>query len=564
MKSIQSKDIVQFAVVAGVLLLINFFVSDISLRWDLTEDGRYSVSQDTKDALEKVKGNVRVEVYLEGDMPASYSQLARGIKEKLQDLNVYSGGKLDVEFIDPFDGPDSTKKKMQYFLQQRGIKPVVVQKKEDGKILTKALYPSVVIAQNGMSVGVNLLKKGKITQSGQEIGELSREDIEKTLSSLEFELINGIKMVAVEGRKKIAFLAGQGELEYQELKDVEGMLQQYYELYIYNLDSLSQEQVNAMDLIVCARPTSELTDLDKYKLDQYVMQGGNAMFFIDALEQRPGENGDILALPYKLNVRDLLFSWGVRINDEIVLDLESIYKPVEVEGNMKLVPSTYTPRIVNFNKEHKITKGLQALAVQDLIGSLDTTTSAQGVTKTPLFFTSQYARKKPSPFNITGFDITHPVLEKEIYTHSYLPLAYLLEGEFKSFFKNKPVPKGGETNNRLDGSNGKGKVIVVGDGGLIANTRSSNGVNFHPAGFSPYEMRTYQNLIFFNNAIDYMMEKEFITEKGTAFVSRPLDKIKIKEEKNNWTAINLVVPNVIVIVFGLIFWFIRKRRFTRF
>ena len=565
MKSVQfKKDIIQFILIIGILFFANFFASDISLRWDLTEDQRYSVAQETKEALDKIKGDVRIEVFLEGDMPASYSQLARGIKEKLQDLNVYSGGKLDVEFIDPFDGADSTKRLMQNFLKERGIKPVVVQKKEQGKVMTKALYPAVTITQNGISIGVNLLKKGKITQSGKELGEINREDIEQTLNSLEFELVNGLKSTTVEGRQSIGFLAGHGELDYYELKDVERRLQEYYNLFIYNLDSLNQNTLNKLDLLIIARPQTKFSDLDKYKIDQYLLQGGNIICFVDALKsQRTTEGEGLLAIPYELNMRDLLFSWGVRINNEIVLDLESTGRPIEVEGSFKVIPSTFTPRITNFNKSHKITKDLKALAVENFIGSLDTTTSSRGVNKTPLFFTSQYARVWQAPVTITGYDISHPVLKKEVYTHSNLPLAYLLEGTFKSFFKNKPIPKGG-ADSKLDLSQIESKVLVVGDGGMIANTLSADGKTYKPAGYATYDRIQYQNLIFLNNAIDYMLHKDFITQKGIGFMARPLDKIKIKDEKTSWQAINLVVPNVVVILFGIVFLIIRKRRFTRF
>lgn len=563
MKSRKSKDLIQFALLAILLIGVNLFFSDTLVRFDLTEDKRYSIDEQTIKTLDELPGIVHVEVFLDGEMPAGYRQLAKGIKEKLQDLNSYSDGKIDVDFVDPFHVEDSLKKGLFTFLKRSGLKSITVQKTEDGTTSSKALFPGAVMTYKGQSIALNLLKKGKVAQQGQHVGTLTREEIERSLDELEFEFIEGLKMVAIDNKKSLLFLAGHGELQHSELKDVETLLSSYYQLYIDRLFSLSQEKINEFDMIVIARPQSEYSELDKYKLDQYLMQGGNIVCFIDAVEKQMTESG-VLGIPYKLNLRDLLFRYGLRLNDEIVMDLSSTLVPMDVDGNFVLVPSTYTPKIVTFNPKHKITKDLNEVKSAEFIGSLDTVTTAQGVVKTPLFFTSQYAKKSGAPVTITPHDFANPIHDKAIYTDSYLPLAYLLEGEFTSFYKNKPIPKGAEAKTRKNKSTGQGKMIVVGDGDFIANTLGADQKTMKPAGYDVFERKKYQNLTFFNNAIDYMLDNDFISNKTVSFKARPLDQFKVKAEKDKWQIINLVAPNLLVIFVGLIAYFVRKRKYASF
>ena len=563
MNSRKSKNLIQFGLLIVVLVGINYFFSDTLLRIDLTEDKRFSVDEQTIVTLDELPGIVHIEVFLDGEMPVGYRQLAKGIKEKLQDLNSYSDGKIDVEFTNPFTVEDSLKQGLFDFLRRSGLKSITVQKTEEGNTSSKALFPGAVLTYKGNSIAINLLKKDQVSQANQVIGTLNRTEIERSLNELEFEFVEGLKMIAIDSKKKLLFLAGHGELEHRELKDVEKLLSSYYQLFIDRLSGMSQEKVNDFDMIVIARPQSEYSELDKYKLDQYLMQGGNVICFIDAVEKKMTESG-VLGIPYKLNLRDLLFRYGVRLNDEIVMDLSSTLVPMDVDGNFVLVPSTYTPKIVSFNKKNKISKDLSFVKSAEFIGSLDTVTTARGVIKTPLFFTSQYAKKTGAPVTITPHDFANPVHDKAVYTDSYLPLAYLLEGNFTSFYKNKPLPKGGEAKIRKNRSDGRGKMIIVGDGGFIANTLGADQKTMKPAGYDIFERKTYQNLTFFNNAIDYLLDNDFISNKNMSFKARPLDQFKVKKEKEKWQVVNLVAPNLLVLVVGLIAYFIRKNKYARF
>jgi ABC-2 type transport system permease protein len=563
MNTRKSKDLIQFTLLVLALVGVNVFFSSTLLRMDLTEDQRFSIDKQTIATLEELPGIVHVEVFLEGEMPSGYRQLAKGIKEKLQDLNSYSDGKIDVEFTDPFGVEDTLKKGLFDFLKRSGLKSITVKKTIDGTSSSKALFPGAVLTYKGTSIALNLLKKDKVTKGNQGVGSLNRNEIERSLNELEFEFVEGLKMIAIDSKKKLLFLGGHGELGQRELKDVEKLLSSYYQLFIDRLSGLSQEKINEFDMLVIARPQSEYSELDKYKLDQYLMQGGNVVCFIDAVEKQMTESG-VLGKPYALNLRDLLFRYGVRLNDEIVLDLSSTSVPMDVDGNFVLVPSTFFPKIVSFNQQHKITKDLSAVKSAEFIGSLDTVTTAKGVKKIPLFFSSQYARKWGAPVVITPHDFANPIHDRSIYTSSYLPLAYLLEGDFTSFYKNKPLPKGASAKTRKNKSGGLGKMIIVGDGDFIANTLGADQKTMKPAGYDVFERKTYQNLIFFNNAIDYLLENNFISNKSSSFKARPLDQFKIKEEKEKWQIINLVAPNLLVILVGLIAYFIRKKRYANF
>jgi gliding-associated putative ABC transporter substrate-binding component GldG len=296
-------------------------------------------------------------------------------------------------------------------------------------------------------------------------------------------------------------------------------------------------------------------------MDQFVMAGGKALFCIDAIEVRKDSLG-LQGLPYQLNLTDFFFNYGVRINENSIRDLSSAPVRVNTGSEYKLMPWSFHPLISNFG-DHVITKGFDGAAIyMRYINTIDTIKTQTAIKKTPLMFTSNYTRVQPQPV-FYSVDELRIIMDKRYYPHQHLPVAYVLEGEFKSLFKGRNLPEGVEVGGKKDF--GKSAIVVVSDGDLlIPEVQESTGKPY-PLGFHPLSQRTYMNKTFVKNTMDYLLGEKSISNLRAKQVDfRPLDKFRIKEEKLKWQIINILIPILLVILFGIIRYYLRKKKYASF
>ncbi|RFS22598.1 gliding motility-associated ABC transporter substrate-binding protein GldG [Chitinophaga silvatica] len=553
--------------IVGLLIVINIVAAYFHGRWDLTTEKRYTLTRNTQQMLKQLDSPVTVEVFLKGDYPASFRQLAQATSDLLEEFREYGKQNFQFVFINPGQGlSDSARMKFLGELTAQGIMPfnMKVQQDANQSYAEQLIFPGALVKYKDKTIGVNLLKN----QGGQD----PMQTMSNSEALLEYQFANAIHKLTEKEKPLVGYMLGHGESLGIEVYDALTTLQQNYALDTLTLQSTSFIPRD-FDLVLFAKPSGTFSENDKLKIDQYVMNGGKVLWFIDesgasmdSLHQR----SDFFAFDKQLNLEDLLFKYGVRINQNLIMDLQSDIVPLVV-GNVgdrpqiQPVPFPYFPFLMP-TKAHPIVKNLD-LVLSRFASSIDTIKN-ESVNKTILLTSGRNSRTTRLPAQIS-WDIVKVQPNVREYKQSFLPTAVLLEGKFSSLFHHRQDPVAVKA---LEQASGKpfleagpqdGKMIVVSDGDLIANAVSRKdgplqmGINEFNPGFS------FANKEFFLNCLEYLSGNSGIMEaRNKELTIRLLDAEKIKKEKSKWQAICFLVPIGLILVFATIFQFIRQRAYA--
>jgi len=528
-------------------------------RLDLTEEKRYSIKEPTKTLLQNLDDDVFIDVYLDGDLNAEFRRLRKNIREILDEFRIHSNNRVHYRFADPLAAAgQQARQEFMTDLVARGVKPMNIIESKDGRRSEKLVFPGAIISYGGLQTGVMLLR--------DQAGQGSQEDLNSAIENLEFELANAIQQLVNTDRKRIGFLTGHGELDSISVSSVrEGLLGSYE----VNLGVHADGNILAgsFDVIVVAKPQSSFSEKEKYFLDQYVLRGGKLILLLDALRASMDSvsQGNYYAFPYQLRIEDLLFQYGVRINADFVQDLVSLRYPV-VTGNMNGTPQI-TPMewpffpLVNHYAAHPMTKNLDATALR-FASSMDSV-KAQGIRKTPLLFSSTYARRVSAPLKINVNDLRKEINPQNFASGPYV-FGYLLEGKFTSLFRNRFLPDGVDsTGNRTSGV--ETKIVVIADGDLARNEMNRRSGQPVELGFDAMTNHTFANRELLLHMIAYLTDDSgLITTRSKELLIRPLNKERIRNSRMIWQSINILVPVGFIIALTLIKLYWRQRRYGHF
>lgn len=538
-------------------VLINILANLFSFRLDLTEEKRYTIKDQTIDLLQSLDEEVYVEVYLGGELNAGFRRFRKSIEETLEEFSIRSGNRVRYTFTDPATAMgQQARNEFMADLAARGIQPTNVVDKKDGQRVEKIIFPGALISYGGFETGVMLLKGNK-TASSEEV-------INQSIEGIEFELANAIFKLANIDRKLIGFVDGHGELDSLEVAAFNNQLLEFYD--VFRVDLSRPNDLARYDVLIVAKPKNQYSPLEKYKLDQFIMGGGKVMFLIDKLDASmdSASREDYFAFPYRHNLDDQLFRYGARINLDLVQDQNAALYPIvtgQVGGkpNMQLIDWPYFPLISNY-PDHPVTRNLDAILTR-FVSSIDTV-KAEGVTKTPLLFTSRYARTVGAPVNISVNQLRN--MSAAQFDKSNIPIAYLLEGKFTSLYKNRFLPEGADsTGFRGDGA--FSRIVVVADGDIARNAINPRTGQPQDLGFDPFSNYTFANRDFLMNALAFLTDEEgLIQTRNKQIKIRPLDRQRIQSEKAFWQIVNIALPLVLLIAFGVARSFIRKRKYANF
>ncbi len=546
--------LLKFGIGLTIILLINQIASRYILRLDLTEEKRFTISDGTINLLDNLEENVFVEVYLDGDIPSGMKRLRSAIRERLEEFQIYSDDKLSFQFIDPSQAiSDQARNEFYTSLAQRGLQQINLVDNEDGKNVRKIIFPGAIIYYQEKEIPVLLLR-----------GKGGQQAINESIENLEYEIASSIKTLVQNERKKIGLIKGHKESDSLSLAGLTSVLSDAYNVYNVNLPE--KEVLEGYDAVIVAKPKRPFSESDKYKLDQYIMNGGKALFFLDQLyvNEDSALTGGTIALPIDVNLGDLLFKYGVRVNQDLVQDLSSGVMPVIVNmiGNEPEIQNFkwhFFPVLNSFG-DHPIVKNSDAIYTK-FINTIDTV-KANGIKKTPILFTSKYAKTVNSPIRVALQDI-NKLGQEDFLNKSPLPVGYLLEGRFTSLYKNRFKPKGSRIENTLD-EGVHSKVLVVGDGDIIENEFSLKTRQPVELGYSEFMKHKFANDEFIKNALQYMLDEDgLILARNKEITLRPLDEIKVKQEKRYWQVINLGLPILLIVIYGLLRFYWRKRKYSR-
>ena len=561
----------------AIILLLNYVSSFVYTRFDLTSEKRYTLSDATKKMLGELDDVVFFQVYLEGEFPAGFTRLKKETREMLDEFRAYAPrGMFEYEFINPSENPDQQVRNQVYKqLYEQGLRPTDLEVQDEDGVSKKIIWPGAIVNYQGRQTAVHFLKSG----SGAGTENLLNNSIE----DLEYEISNAIRKLVNEEKPAIAFIEGHGELDVFETADISQALSEYYVVDRVridgNINSLTSRKpmttdttktwiANNYEAIIIAKPDTAFSEKDKFLIDQFVMYGGKVLWLIDpvAAEMDSLTRAEMtLGLTQQLNLDDQLFNYGVRLNGDLVQDLQSAPIPLPVgmigdQPRYELFPWYYFPLLVP-STSHPVVNNLNAIK-GEFVSSLDTV-GKEGIRKTILLTTSKYTKLLRAPVRIS-LGITRFPPKEEQFNEAYTPVACLLEGKFNSVFTNRVPPQitnSSEIKFRESGL--ETKMIVVADGDVIKNHVRSD-KRILPLGFDRYTNQEYGNKDFMMNAINYLCDDTgLMSVRSRTLKIRLLDRARLQQEATKWKLINLLVPVLLVVLMGAVHVLVKRRWYTR-
>lgn len=582
-KNIKKNEIVSLVITLIIIVMVNVIGSFLYTRFDLTSEKRYTLSDTSKEILSNLDDYVYFRVYLEGEFPAGFKKLRKETKEMLDEFRAYSKF-IDYEFINPSVSNDPSERDETYkILYQSGLNPYTATMQTNNGVQQIMIWPGVLVSFHERELAVDLLS----AQSGQRQETI----LNNSSQDLEYKLISAIKDITEGRSSSVAFIEGHGELNDAEVYDIANTLTKKYTLRRISLD----EKMTALthrdydrdsniivkpiyDAIVIAKPTLPFSEKDKFIIDQYVMYGGKVLWLLDHVKAdmdslKSAES--MMGTTLDVNLDDQLFKYGVRLNNNLLLayPCAQIGLVTGQGNNMQsvLLPWYYFP-LLSPASQHPIVKNLEAVK-SDFTGSLETTTSAPEIQKIPLLKTSDYTKISSAPVYIS-LNILNERPNAQMFPKKGQVTAYLLNGKFSSLYENR-LPAELLSSNEIAFKNESvpTSMIVVADGDITRNQlaqldfakKNNKRVGSPlPLGYDQYTNNTYGNKQFIENAISYLVDGEgLINIHSRELKIRLLDMNKINSRQTMWQTVNVVLPTVVIVLFGLVMAFIRKKKYNK-
>ena len=577
-RSLKRSHLIELFAGIFVIIFLNVIGNYIYTRFDLTSEKRYTLSKATKRLLKDIDETVLVRVYLEGnELPPDFVRLQNETKEMLNQFRAYNKY-VEYEFVNPTDFDDPKAQQVFYQkLAQKGIQPSQIEIKTPDGIKQQLVIPAADVMYKGQETSVQLLLGQRYVSEA--------ELINNSVQALEYTLTDAIRRLSRTEKQRIAFLQGHGELERHAIYDIQLALTDYYAMENITLDgninSLTERVINPKDstsisfrnkfkLLVVPKPTKPFSDEDLYIIDQFVMYGGRVLWLIDGLDiemDSLANRSQTMAMRMDLGLGfdEMMFTYGVRVNSNLIMDIRCM--PVPMAGGsmgnnpqIEFRPWYYFPEVVPLSK-HPIVKNLDVIK-SEFVNSIDIIDNE--IRKTVLLTTSEYTRVVNAPA-VVDLNVAQTEPDPRLFNKANLPIAVLLEGAFKSPWKNRLSPTFTdipEMGYRSEGDTTK--MIVISDGDIIKNAFNYRQNYPYPLGYDKYTNTMYANKTFILNAINYLCgDEDYMESRSREIKIRKLNVAQIKENRLMYQVINAVVPIVIVIISGVTILLIRKNRYKK-
>lgn len=545
------------------IILINYLGSIFHKRIDLTNENRFTISTPVKNILRNIDQKMEIYIFLRGDIPSGFKKLSVSAQELLQEFQEYSNGNIHYKILSADEKIPGTGKTYADTLSSLGLVPInlKVQLKEGEQ--SQYIYPSAIINYKSKIQPVNLY-------SGSN-NFITPPELNNAEALLEYDFANGIEKIINNQKPMVAYAVGNGEPTGPNVYDlVENVLKKNYSLFM--MDLAKQPVVpDTFKLLILVKPTLAFTAAEKLKIDQYVMHGGKLLCFIDKLNAEADSlqmKNQVIAYDRNLELEDLFFKYGIRINPDLLMDLQCDFLPFSVNGKdqFEFLHWNYFPLFES--KQNSVINKNLGLVEGKFVNTIDTV-NAPGIMKTILLSSSSNSRTIETPALISGSE-NRNAPEDAAFNKKNLIAGVLLEGKFSSLFKNRL------SRQELDSLNIYGspfqseniennKIIIVADGDIVLNGTYKE--QLLPMGVNPYTVGTqyeyqFANRQFVDNCIQYLVNNEGLTEaKSKDYKLRLLDPKKTSVQRGFWETLNLVLPVLLMILSGLIYQWIRKRKY---
>lgn len=544
-----------------IILIINFLATQVFKRVDLTDHKRYTLSEPTKELITPIEKPILISVFLKGDFPSNFKRLENETRYILEEFSAYNR-RIKFEFFDPLEENKEDPEQIGQRFFQAGMPPQRLNVKKSGKTSQRLIFPWAIATFGEKSVQIPLLKMNP---------EDSEEDlINNSVQHLEYAFANAFKQLTIEKSKKVAIIRGNGELKDIEIADFLRGVGTYYHTAPFTLDSVERNpqqtlrQLQEYDLIVEAKPTQAFSEERKFVLDQYLMNGGKALWLVesvnaekDSLFNNPHQS--TLAFPIDLNLTDFFFKYGVRINPSVINDLHADQILLATgEGRQtqfERFPWFYSPLVVS-ESEHPIAHNISPVRF-DFTNPIDTLKN--NLKKTILLKSSIATKVEGTPKEIRLNSVIGKKPDFESYKHGPQNLAVLIEGEFNSVYQGRVKPF---SLKEAKDQSPQTKMIVISDGDVIKNEIEKG----EPASleYNPKTGTGYGNKEFLMNAVNYLLDDSGLVNIRSKKIKLAfLDSDKIESERTFWQIFNLGLPLLILSVFGISFKFYRQKKYQR-
>ncbi|MGV3459141.1 MAG: gliding motility-associated ABC transporter substrate-binding protein GldG [Flavobacterium sp.] len=563
MEAAKNNNLKQLGIIIVAILALNFAAQYFFKRFDLTHDKRYTLSETTLNIVSEVQEPLYIDVFLEGQFPGEFKRLQDETRQLLEEFHAQNPN-IIFQFVNPLEEEQGREEVMRQFYE-RGLTPISVTVDDKGKQSQEMVFPWAIATYNDKSTKIQLLKNM--------MGASTAEKVVSSVQHLEYAVVDAINKVTKEKQKKVAVLKGNGELHDIFMADFIKQVRESYFIGTFTLDSVVKNPQEALkylrkyDLVVVAKPTIPFSEEEKQVLDQFIVNGGKALWLTEAvnieMDSLYNENGATLAYPRNLELGDMFFKYGFRINPDIIKD--EYATPIKLatgeRGNATQYQDfmwKYSPFIYpDSTSTHPIVKNMSGIKFE-FANPIDTLKN--NIKKTVLLRSSQYSKKVGAPVQVALDMVTEETKPTDYANTGNIPVALLLEGKFHSVYENRVLPF---KDPAYKATGKEGKMIVVADGDIIKNQLDKNNQPLE-LGYDRWTNNMYDNKEFMMNCVNYLLDDTGLINVRGKDVSLPmLNKQKVYDEYTTSQFITVGVPLVVLLIFGLLFTYLRKRKYSK-
>jgi gliding-associated putative ABC transporter substrate-binding component GldG len=545
----------------AIIFLLNIVGSFYFHRFDLTNDKRYTLSATSLKIVDQVQSPLAIKVYLQGDLPSEFKRLQQESRQLLEEFQAYNKN-IVFEFIDPLENKEQSMDNIKE-LYRKGLTPINITVDDKGKQSQEMVFPWAIAVYNNKEVNIPLLKN--------RMGASTTQKVIGSVQHLEYSIADALNKITKDRQKKVAIIKGNGELPEIHIAKFLMQVRESYFIGPFTLDSVAKnpleslESLQKYDLAVIAKPTETFSDAEKQVLDQFIINGGKTLWLVDQvameMDSLYNETGATLAYPRDLNLNDMFFKYGIRINPDLIKDEQG--SPIKLASgeqgsatqyqqfNWKFSPQVYP------ESQHSIVKNLGGIKF-DFANGIDTLKN--GIKKTILLKSSKYSKRIGTPVEVNLGIVTEETAPNDYLDKGNYPMTVLLEGEFHSVFENRVLPFEQKTFQTKAKST---QMIVISDGDLIKNQLDKNGQPVE-LGFDQRSGNLYDNKDFMMNCVNYLLDDNGLINIRSKDLDLPLlDKEKAYLNYTTILCLTIGLPILILAIFGIIFTYLRKRKYSK-
>ncbi len=557
---IQKNSLKKLGFLAIVLFLINFASYYIYKRFDVTQDKRYTLSETTKKIIDGVDSPMLIDVFLEGNFPADFKKLQSETRQLLEEFSAYNSN-ISFQFVNPIENEGERVEVMKKFFE-KGLTPINVTVEEKGKQTQEVVFPWALANYGDKGAKVQLLKNL--------MGASTEKKVESSVQHLEYAFVEAIHKISKEKQRKIAVIKGNGELDDIYIADFLKTIRDNYYIGPITLDSVASQPIktlkalNVYDLAIIAKPKEKFTEAEKQVLDQFIMKGGKTLWLVDGttaeMENLYNETGSNLVSNNDLNLTDMFFKYGFRINPQMIKD--EYGTPIKLasgkegsESQLETYNWKMAPFIYPASNKHPIVKNTDGVKF-DFCSPIELLKS--NVTTTVLLESSTYSKEIGTPNVVSLEMITEETSPKDYPNGGLIPVAALFEGSFTSMYNNRVVPF---KDNKFLNKSVPTKMIVISDGDVIKN-QLDKGAPIE-LGYDKYTGQYFGNKEFILNSVNYLLDDNGLINIRSKDVSLPiLDKQRVQDNYSQTQLLTVALPIVLLGIFGMLFTYLRKKKYN--